>query len=262
LNARTTIPSAVYHNDVEAIFVSIAEPMVLDCPECGQTAEVMVWSSLNADVSPEARVRLLEGKINLFECEACEETFLIDAPLLYHDMSRRFFIQYYPFGVLDDEDFLARFDQSGRETAYREAARKDPGSPVAGYFDQLHVVFSMAELVRYVLFRERVFDSRADVRRFFVAGFRYHAGPKLIDRLNVGDLLRLVREHDNPHDTRAVAIYYEDDRIGYVPRNQNHDIAGQLDQGKRLGCRITAINAEEDAYDALEVEVAPPPGRF
>ena len=143
------------------------------------------------------------------------------------------------------------------KTAHREIARKDPGSPVAGYLDQLHIVLSMAEPVRYVLFRERVFDSRADARRFFVAGFPYHAGPKLIDRLNVGDLLRLVREHDNPHDTRAVAIYYQEDRIGYVPRNQNHDIARQLDRGKRLGCRITAINAEEDAYDVLEVEVAP-----
>ena len=151
--------------------MSIAEPTLLDCPECGQTTEFMVWSSLNADVSPEARVRLLEGKINLFECEDCEKTFLINAPLLYHDMSRRFFVQYYPFAALEDEDFLARFDQSGRETAYQEIARKDPGSPVAGYLDQLHIVFSMAELVRHVLFRERVFDSRADARRFFVAGF-------------------------------------------------------------------------------------------
>lgn len=219
----------------------------------------MVWSSLNADVTPEARVRLLEGKINVSECEACDETFMIDAPLLYHDMSRRFLIQYYPFGTVEDADFLARFDQCGRESAYREIGRNGPGLAVAGYLDQLHIVFSMAELVRYALFRERVFGSRADAPRFFVAGFPYHAGPKLIDRLNVGDLLRLVREPDNPHDTRAVAIYYEDDRIGYVPRNQNHDFAAQLDQGKRLGCRITAINAEEDAYDAVEVEVAPPP---
>jgi hypothetical protein len=234
--------------------------MVLGCPRCGQTKEVMVWSSLNADVSPEARVRLLEGKINLFECEACDETSVIDAALLYHDMSRRFFVQYYPFDAVEDADFLARFDQSGRETAHGEIARKDLGSPVAGYLVQLHIVFSMAELVRYVLFRERVFDPRADAWRFFVAGFPYHARPKLFDRLNVGDLLRLVREHDNPHDTRAVAIYFGEDRIGYVPRNQNHDIAAQLDQGNRLRCRITAINADEEAYDALELEVAAHPG--
>ena len=125
-----------------------------------------------------------------------------------------------------------------------------------------HCVLQLWIIPRAFLLGERLFDSRADARRFFVAGFPYHAGPELIDRLNVGDMLRLVREHDNPHDTRAVAIYYQEDRLGYVPRNQNHDIAAQLDQGKRLACRITAINAEEDAYDVLEVAVAPPPGRF
>jgi hypothetical protein len=242
---------------VEAFDVSIEEPMVLGCPKCGQTKEVMVWSSLNADVSPEARASLLEGTINLFECEACEESFVIDAPLLYHDMSRRFLVQYYPFGALEDPEFVARFDQCGRETANREVARKGPVSAVAGYLGHSHIVFSMDELVRYVLFRERVFDSRANAPRFFVAGFPYHAGPKLIHWLNVGEMLRLVREPDNPHDARAVAIYYEDDRIGYVPRNQNHNIAGQLDQGKWLDCRIKAINADEEAYDVLEVEVVP-----
>ena len=205
--------------------MSIEEPMVLDCPKCGQTKEVMVWSSLNADVSPEAGVRLLEGKINLFECEACDETFRDRCASSLPRMSRRFFVQYYPFGAVEDADFLARFDQYGRERTTVKLPAKTRGLAVAGYLDKLHIVFSMAELVRYVLFRERVFDSRAGARRFFVAGFPYHAGPKLIDRLSVGDLLRLVREHDNPHDTRAVAIYYEDDRIGYVPRSQNHEIA-------------------------------------
>ena len=91
MGPQETVLPANDRNGVEAFVVSIAEPMVLDCPKCGQTKEVMVLSSLNADVSPEARLRLLEGTINLFECEACEESFVIDAPLLYHDMSRRFF---------------------------------------------------------------------------------------------------------------------------------------------------------------------------
>ena len=153
---------------------------------------------------------------------------------------------------------MARFDQCGRETAIREVARQRSSIPRSlGTSDHSHIVFSMDELVRYVLFRERVFDSRANAPRFFVAGFPYHAGPKLIHRLIVGDLLRLVREPDNPHDARAVAIYYEDDRIGYVPRDQNHDIADQLDRGERLACRITAINADEETYDVLEVEITP-----
>jgi hypothetical protein len=132
---------------------------------------------------------------------------------------------------------------------------EDPGLDGLRYMKNLHVVFSMAELARYVLFREHLFDSQAERERFFIAGFPYHEGPRLIDRLTVGGQLRLVREPDNPHDSRAVAIYHQDARIGYVPRARNHEFADRLDRGVPLDCRITAVDPEEGAYEAIEVEV-------
>jgi CpXC protein/HIRAN domain len=238
--------------------MSIEDSVVLGCPVCQRTKTVVVWQSLNADVSPEAREELLKGKINVFECEVCEQTFPIAAPLLYHDMTRRFLVQFHPFEVIEDPDFLARFDRDGRDTRFLEPAGIMPAVDGLGYMKNPHVVFSMAELVRYVLFRERLFDSRAEPDRFFVAGFPYHEGPRLIDRLTAGDPLRLVREPDNPHDPRAVAIYNQDDRIGYVPRERNREIADRLDGGVSLDCRITAIDPEEGTYEAIEVMVALP----
>jgi len=91
-----------------------------------------------------------------------------------------------------------------------------------------------------------------------VAGFPYHEGPRLIDQLTVGDPLRLVREPDNPRDPGAVAIFRQDDRIGYVPRERNPEIADRLDRGVSLDCRITAVDPEEGAYEAIEVMVALP----
>jgi hypothetical protein len=111
-----------------------------------------------------------------------------------------------------------------------------------------------------VLLRERLFDYQPEIVRFHVAGFPYHEGPRLIDRLAVGGRLRLVREPDNPHDPLAVAIYHQDDRIGYVPRERNRGIADRLDRGAPLDCRITAIDPEEGAYEADEVEVIVPNG--
>jgi len=66
----------------------------------------------------------------------------------------------------------------------------------------------------------------------------------------------LTREPDNPHDPRAVAIDFHDDRIGYVPRERNRKIAELLDQGAHLTCRITAVDPEEASFDAVEVSVA------
>lgn len=241
--------------------MSLERPVELSCPACQHRQTVIVWESLNADISPEARRALFEGRINVFECEACGQTFPIAVPLLYHDMSRRFLVQFYPFEAFDDS-FLDRFDGNGNDSRFAETCgvmNLSLGDGDFSYMKNAHIVFHMGELVRYVLFRERLFDSRAgraEIDRFFIAGFHHHHGPQLIDQLNVGDELRLVREPDNPHDPLAVAIYFHDDRIGYVPQERNRNIAELLDHGAHLTCRIIAVDPEEGAFDAVEVSVA------
>jgi hypothetical protein len=245
--------------------MSLERSIELTCPECQHQQTAIIWDSLNADVSPEAREELPRGRINVFDCDGCGQKFAIPVPLLYHDMARKFLVQFYPFEAFDDA-FLGRFDDNGRDIRFVDtcgAMNASEGDGGFSYMKNPHIVFDMGELVRYVLFRERLFDSRsrrAEIDRFFVAGFSHHHGPRLIDQLNVGDELQLTREPDNPHDPRAVAIDFHDDRIGYVPRERNRKIAELLDQGLNLTCRITAVDPEEGFFDAVEVSVAIPGG--
>ena len=51
----------------------------------------------------------------------------------------------------------------------------------------------------------------------YVAGFQYHEGPAIINRLRPGLRLDLRREPDNPYDRRAIAVYAGRRRIGYIP---------------------------------------------
>jgi hypothetical protein len=46
----------------------------------------------------------------------------------------------------------------------------------------------------------------------------------VIDRLLVGTEVELRFEPDNPYDPAAVAIYYEDTKIGYVPDGKNSEL--------------------------------------
>ena len=240
--------------------MSLERPVALDCPECGHGQTVIVWDSLNADVSPEARAELLEGRINVFLCTACGQRIMLSVPLLYHDMTRKFVVQFYPFEAVNDGAFLDRFDDEGRATTVLKACgvlALDPQG-LMGYMARPHLVFRMSELLRYVRFRERLFAAQTRPplhARFFVAGFLHHQGPRLVATLQVGQELRLVREPDNPHDPRAVAIYWDADRIGYVPRDRNRVIAQRLDEGLPLSCRITAIDPDEGTFDAVEVSV-------
>jgi hypothetical protein len=66
---------------------------------------------------------------------------------------------------------------------------------------------------------------------FFVAGFTYWEGCIALDELKIGTQLRLEREPDNRFDPQAVAIYYGDYKLGYVPREENRVVCKLMDLG-------------------------------
>ncbi|MFN3752411.1 MAG: HIRAN domain-containing protein, partial [Thiobacillus sp.] len=67
-------------------------------------------------------------------------------------------------------------------------------------------------------------------------------------RLAPGQPLTLVREPDNPHDRRAVRIDWRNEKLGYVPREHNAEIAARLDAGEDLHARITDIDFEAEPW--------------
>ena len=84
-----------------------------------------------------------------------------------------------------------------------------------------------------------------------LAGFPFHDGEYIWSSLKVGKTLKLVREPDNDHDPDAVAIYYGDSQLGYVPRVDNTAIAQMLDRGEKLEASITKLNATDDPWDRV-----------
>ena len=75
-------------------------PHDLQCPHCGNKQEVMVLGSLNVTLDPDLKEKLFAAEINQFHCAKCEKKTFIDAPLLYHDMTQQFCVQYYPTSML------------------------------------------------------------------------------------------------------------------------------------------------------------------
>ena len=78
---------------------------------------------------------------------------------------------------------------------------------------------------------------------FFIAGFNFWEGCKVFNELKVGIPLHLVREEDNKFDPYAVAIYYEDTKLGFIPRDENQLVAQLMDLGydKIFDLRIQRI---------------------
>jgi HIRAN domain len=91
-----------------------------------------------------------------------------------------------------------------------------------------------------------------------LAGFQYHAGKALWPRMRVGDALTLIREPDNPFDANAVRVEWQGQKIGYVPRRDNADVARFMDRGQQLEARIARLAEVRDPWSRVRFEILIP----
>jgi hypothetical protein len=96
--------------------------------------------------------------INVFRCDRCGEEAFISVPLLYHDMERKFMVQFHPLENLRDEELLERFTEEGEITGMENLPCK-----LRETFKRIQIVFDVGEMVRYIIFRERVHELWKDV---------------------------------------------------------------------------------------------------
>ncbi len=90
----------------------------------------------------------------------------------------------------------------------------------------------------------------------FVAGYEYHRGPELESAMGGEDVLQLVREPDNPYDRLAVRLDWQGQKIGYLPRAENREIAERLDRGEALQARIRRIDRGAPSWLRVLVQVS------
>lgn len=66
---------------------------------------------------------------------------------------------------------------------------------------------------------------------FDIAGFSYWEGCEVFSKLKMGTQLRFEREDNKKFDPYAVAIYYKEFKLGYIPRGENNHISKFLELG-------------------------------
>ncbi|MEW8524506.1 MAG: HIRAN domain-containing protein [Candidatus Thiodiazotropha endolucinida] len=88
-----------------------------------------------------------------------------------------------------------------------------------------------------------------------LAGFQYHRAASIWPFLRVGEHLHLKREPSNPHDRYAVAVWFKNEHLGYIPRRENRTLARLLDQGERLETTIVRLLEEENPWRKIRFRV-------
>ncbi len=96
---------------------------------------------------------------------------------------------------------------------------------------------------------------QTELQRSPVAGFQYHQGEAVWPALVVGSPVDLVREADNPYDSRAVRVEWQGQKIGYVPRTDNAAISQLLDRGEHVSAMITVLNSSANPWERIEFAI-------
>lgn len=99
--------------------------------------------------------------------------------------------------------------------------------------------------------------TKEHLSHFNIAGFTYYEGSECFQQLVIGTELRLELEPENKYDARAVAIYFKEFKLGFVPRSDNRIIYKLLTVGldERLTARVQAADGTENPERQIQVVV-------
>lgn len=93
------------------------------------------------------------------------------------------------------------------------------------------------------------------IGNFYIAGFTFWDGCMAFNELKVGRKLRLVREENNRYDPNAVAIYYENYKLGFIPRTENQMICQFVDLGYADIFDVRIQRISPDAHPEKQISV-------
>jgi hypothetical protein len=68
------------------------------------------------------------------------------------------------------------------------------------------------------------------MRTYSIVGMNYIKTEEIVAALKGGEPVTLVREPNNEHDKNAVAVWFDGQRVGYIPKKQNLVLAQFIDQ--------------------------------
>ena len=136
----------------------------MGCPACGHKQIAEFYQAINVKLNPELKERLFMGELNMFVCEECGKKAVVDLVFLYHDMDKRFCVQYCPVAlVVQQSDKLSEmYTVDGRLSVPANIQLPE----TAQYMYEPHIVLSLDEMIRYVQFRDALFEKYNDNKKW------------------------------------------------------------------------------------------------
>lgn len=88
-----------------------------------------------------------------------------------------------------------------------------------------------------------------------IAGAAYYGFYASATLIRPGDALELRRQADNPHDERAVEVFWKQEKLGYLPRLDNAAVSSLLDRGHRLRAEVLELLDKEAHWEPMTIRL-------
>lgn len=101
------------------------------------------------------------------------------------------------------------------------------------------------------------YEPSRKLASFHIRGFQHWDGALVLTEMKAGDALELVPEFDNPYDSQAIAVYFNDSKLGYVPANENEMLATMFFFGHAgaFEARVMQVDPEADPWNQVRMGI-------
>ena len=89
----------------------------------------------------------------------------------------------------------------------------------------------------------------------YIRGLQFTQFNKIAEKIKEGDSVVLKREADNEYDSFAIAILWEDIKIGYIAAYENIVLANMLDAGSSAEAFVSQVDRKRNIYNQVSVEI-------
>lgn len=84
----------------------------------------------------------------------------------------------------------------------------------------------------------------------YVAGIFYNTDVRILNQnIYIGADLELKLEENNQFDRNAIGIYFQDNKIGYIPSSCNKDLANKIREGGNYTAAVKTITNDFKNYN-------------
>jgi hypothetical protein len=135
------------------------------------------------------------------------------------------------------------------------AAADTASKPRRRFLGTLAAVIGSPLMAVVTPLRARTPSHRLHLQDCRIAGSHHYDCHEVLAHLRIGDALRLRRQSGNPHDTRAIEVFWRKHKLGYLPRLDNAAAASLADRAHALHAEIIGVDDPDEEWEPVRLRV-------